>query len=78
MLENACRIQCLAEAAGDLAPEFPPEDVKTLYDKLSRGEQHVEVVLVGVGSQAEFLELLLVHVLLLLLVQYYTNLLYYL
>ena len=41
MLENACRIQVLAEAAGDIAPEFSPEDVKTLYDKLSRGEQHV-------------------------------------
>ena len=40
MLENACRIQILAESAGDLAPEFPPEDVKQLYDKLSHGAQH--------------------------------------
>jgi ribulose-5-phosphate 4-epimerase/fuculose-1-phosphate aldolase len=41
MLENACRIQILAESTGVLAPEFPQEDVMTLYDKLSRPEQHV-------------------------------------
>jgi L-ribulose-5-phosphate 4-epimerase len=40
MLENACRIQILAESAGDLAPEFPREDILELYDKLSRPEQH--------------------------------------
>ena len=41
MLENACRIQILAESTGVLAPEFPREDVMELYNKLSRGEQHV-------------------------------------
>jgi L-fuculose-phosphate aldolase len=40
MLENACRIQVLAESAGDLAPEFPREDIAQLHDKLSRPEQH--------------------------------------
>ncbi len=40
MLENACQIQLLAEATGDLAPEFPRDDVMRLYDKISRPEQH--------------------------------------
>ena len=40
MLENACRIQILAESAGDLAPEFSREDIAQLHDKLSRPEQH--------------------------------------
>lgn len=39
MLENACRIQILAEAAGNLAPEFPPEDVQALADKLGGFDQ---------------------------------------
>ncbi len=41
MLENACRIQLLIEAAGGAAPEFPPEDVELLREKLSRHEQMV-------------------------------------
>lgn len=39
MLENACRIQILAESAGNLAPEFPPEDIQLLADKLGGFEQ---------------------------------------
>ncbi len=41
MLENACRIQILVESAGDPAPEFPPEDLQLLKDKLGRHEQMV-------------------------------------
>jgi L-fuculose-phosphate aldolase len=41
MLENACRIQLLVEAAGNPAAEFPPEDIKLLQDKLGRHEQMV-------------------------------------
>jgi L-fuculose-phosphate aldolase len=40
MLENACRIQILAESAGDLAPEFPREDVEQLFRKIGNQEQH--------------------------------------
>jgi ribulose-5-phosphate 4-epimerase/fuculose-1-phosphate aldolase len=32
MLEEACRIQLLMEAAGGAAPEFPAEDVAKLRD----------------------------------------------
>lgn len=39
MLENACRIQILVESAGNPTPEFPPEDLKLLYDKLGRLDQ---------------------------------------
>ena len=39
MFENACRIQMLVEAAGGAAPEFPPEDIKLLTDKLARPDQ---------------------------------------
>ena len=41
MLENACRIQMLVEAAGHPAEEFPPEDLKLLQDKLGRHDQMV-------------------------------------
>ncbi|MDP4593470.1 MAG: class II aldolase/adducin family protein [Beijerinckiaceae bacterium] len=40
MLENACQIQLLAEAAGETAPEFPRDDIMKLHDKISRPEQH--------------------------------------
>ena len=39
MLENACRIQMLIEAAGSAAPEFPADDVQLLKDKIKRPEQ---------------------------------------
>jgi L-ribulose-5-phosphate 4-epimerase len=41
MLENACRIQLLAEAAGPLGPEFPPEDVAKLRYNLTRPDQFI-------------------------------------
>jgi L-fuculose-phosphate aldolase len=41
MLENACRIQLLAEAAGPLGPEFPPEDVEKLRYNLTRPDQFI-------------------------------------
>ena len=41
MLENACRIPLLVEAAGNPSPEFPPEDLKLLFDKLGRHDQMV-------------------------------------
>ena len=41
MLENACRIQLLIEAAGNPSPEFPPDDLKLLFDKLGRHDQMV-------------------------------------
>lgn len=40
MLEEAARVQLLAEAAGIDAPDFPPEDVTRLRDNLMRPEQH--------------------------------------
>lgn len=40
MLENACQIQLLAEAAGPVTEEFSHEDVMRLHDKISRPEQH--------------------------------------
>ena len=39
MLENATHVQLLAEAAGDLAPEFPAEDVARLKEKLMEPRQ---------------------------------------
>lgn len=39
MLENAATVQMIAEAAGDLAPEFPAEDIETLKDMLSKPDQ---------------------------------------
>jgi L-fuculose-phosphate aldolase len=38
-LETAARIQLLAEAAGQPAPEFPPADVEKLRDILARPDQ---------------------------------------
>jgi ribulose-5-phosphate 4-epimerase/fuculose-1-phosphate aldolase len=39
MLENAAEIQLLALAAGDLAPEFPPAEVRALQDKMKEPHQ---------------------------------------
>ncbi len=39
MLENAAMIQLAVEAAGDPAPEFPPEDIAKLKGELSQPEQ---------------------------------------
>jgi ribulose-5-phosphate 4-epimerase/fuculose-1-phosphate aldolase len=41
MLENACRIQILIESAGNPTPEFPPDDLQLLFDKLGRHDQMV-------------------------------------
>ncbi len=41
MLENACRIQMIIEAAGPIGPEFPPEDVAKLGHNLTRPDQFV-------------------------------------
>jgi L-fuculose-phosphate aldolase len=41
MLEEAARIQMIAEAAGDCNPEFPLADIKTLQQDLSRPDQFV-------------------------------------
>ena len=40
MLDNACHIQLLAEAAGGIGEEFAPEIVKRLYDNIARPEQY--------------------------------------
>jgi ribulose-5-phosphate 4-epimerase/fuculose-1-phosphate aldolase len=39
MLENACRIQLLIEAAGNPATEFTPEDLALLQEKIGKPEQ---------------------------------------
>jgi L-fuculose-phosphate aldolase len=39
MLENAARVQMIAEAAGDLAAEFPRADIEKLKHDISRPEQ---------------------------------------
>jgi L-fuculose-phosphate aldolase len=39
MLENAAMVQLTAEAAGDLAPEFPRADIEKLKHDISRPEQ---------------------------------------
>ena len=41
MLENACRIQLLVEAAGNPQKEFPPDDLALLTEKITRPEQMV-------------------------------------
>jgi L-fuculose-phosphate aldolase len=41
MLENGAQVQLLAEAAGDVAPEFPREDIEKLKHDISRPEQFV-------------------------------------
>lgn len=40
MLDNACRIQLLAEAGGGIGEMFPPELVKELHDAITRPEQY--------------------------------------
>jgi L-fuculose-phosphate aldolase len=39
MLENAAQIQMIAEAAGEIAPEFPAADIDTLKGQLSKPDQ---------------------------------------
>ncbi len=39
MLENGAMVQLLAEAAGEMAPEFPREDIEKLKHDISRPEQ---------------------------------------
>src|ERR1051325_8803038 len=39
MFENAAQVQVLAEAAGDIAPEFPKADVEQLKHDISRPDQ---------------------------------------
>jgi len=41
MLDNACRIQLLAEAAGGIGEVFPPEDIKELNHAITRPEQYI-------------------------------------
>ena len=41
MLEEAARVQLLAEAAGGAVPEFPADDVARLRDRLTAPEQFV-------------------------------------
>ena len=40
MLDNACRIQLLAEAAGGIGEVFPPEDVRELHEAITRPAQY--------------------------------------
>jgi ribulose-5-phosphate 4-epimerase/fuculose-1-phosphate aldolase len=39
MLEYACKIQLLVTSAGGPGEMFPPEDIKRLYDKITRADQ---------------------------------------
>ena len=39
MLENAAKVQMIAEAAGDPAPEFPHADIENLKSQLSKPDQ---------------------------------------
>lgn len=39
MLDSACHIQLLTEAAGGVGETFPPEDVQRLHDAITRAEQ---------------------------------------
>jgi L-fuculose-phosphate aldolase len=41
MLDNACRIQLLAEAAGPIGEQFPPDNIGRLRDTIVRAEQYV-------------------------------------
>jgi len=41
MLDNACHIQLLCEAAGGVGEEFPAEDVERLHDTIIRSEQYL-------------------------------------
>lgn len=40
MLDNACHIQLMAEAAGPLAPQFAPELIARLHHNITRAEQY--------------------------------------
>jgi L-fuculose-phosphate aldolase len=40
MLDNACHIQLLCEAAGGIGEEFPADDVDRLHDTITRSEQY--------------------------------------
>ena len=40
MLDNACRIQLLAEAAGGIGEMFAPEYIKRLHDNITRPDQY--------------------------------------
>lgn len=40
MLENACRIQLLADATGSAGPEFPPDDIARLHRNITVPEQY--------------------------------------
>lgn len=40
MLDNACKIQLLAEAAGGISEVFPPGVVKELHEAITRPEQY--------------------------------------
>jgi len=41
MLENACRIQLLAESAGGIGEVFPPEHIKELHDAMTKPEHYL-------------------------------------
>jgi len=41
MLEDAAKIQLIAEAAGECSPEFPRADIEKLQHDISRPEQFV-------------------------------------
>ena len=41
MLENACQVQLIAEAAGEPAPEVPEADVRKLQHDISRADQFI-------------------------------------
>ena len=40
MLDTACRIQLLAEAAGGIGPLFEASDIQRLHDNITRAEQY--------------------------------------
>lgn len=40
MLDNACKIQLLAEAAGGIGAKFPPEVINSLHHSITRPEQY--------------------------------------
>ncbi|MEP7208990.1 MAG: class II aldolase/adducin family protein [Casimicrobiaceae bacterium] len=40
MLDNACRIQLAAEAAGGIGTEFGPEEIRRLHHNITRAEQY--------------------------------------
>lgn len=40
MLDNACRVQLLAEAAGGIGEQFGPDYIKSLHDNITKPEQY--------------------------------------